>query len=305
MHTRFTRAAGLETACALRPRRMSQRRGMSCDPVCGWRFAPLTLQNLPSSRNPQAAAHQSPLPARPFPGRPARSPASTWVASARAARRGRKLPCVAGGRARARRRCRRPPPRGAPRATSPQARPAPCLSRAPRLIAPPPPQMGHMDLDSLTAADADAVAATVERAAAAYRGGQWASMVQACIHQDLSWAKPAKKWEAVLEVRGRGCIQRSLGASFAGGRGCADGGWTTRRRCVMRCGRSCRAACCMQHPSMQRGSVVPNCACAPCLPSPNSQELKFGCPKAPAKKAEVATPVQDPAPKRAAAPARR
>ncbi|KIZ00338.1 hypothetical protein MNEG_7623 [Monoraphidium neglectum] len=93
--------------------------------------------------------------------------------------------------------------------------------------------MGHMDLDELTQGDVDAVAATVVRAAAAHKSGQWEAMVHAAINQDLSWAKPAKKWEAVLE------------------------------------------------------------------------ELKFGCPRAPAKKAEVATPVQEPAPKRAAATARR
>ncbi|KAI8475913.1 MAG: granule-bound starch synthase [Monoraphidium minutum] len=91
--------------------------------------------------------------------------------------------------------------------------------------------IGAMDLDSLTAGDADAVAATVEGAAVAYRSGAWTRMVAACINQDLSWAKPAKKWEAVLE------------------------------------------------------------------------EVKFGCPQAPAKKAEVVTPVQETAPKRAAAPA--
>ncbi|KAI8465947.1 MAG: granule-bound starch synthase I [Monoraphidium minutum] len=59
--------------------------------------------------------------------------------------------------------------------------------------------MGAFDKDGLVAADAEAVAATVSRAAAAYRSGKWQSMAQAAIDQDLSWAKPAKKWEAVLE----------------------------------------------------------------------------------------------------------
>jgi hypothetical protein len=59
-----------------------------------------------------------------------------------------------------------------------------------------------MDLDELTQGDVDAVAATVVRAAAAHKSGQWEAMVHAAINQDLSWAKPAKKWEAVLEVRG-------------------------------------------------------------------------------------------------------
>jgi len=64
--------------------------------------------------------------------------------------------------------------------------------------------MGAFDLDSLVPEDADAIAATAKRAAEAYSTGQWRSMVTACIGQDLSWSKPAKKWEAVLEVGGWG-----------------------------------------------------------------------------------------------------
>jgi hypothetical protein len=63
--------------------------------------------------------------------------------------------------------------------------------------------VGQFDLDGLVAADADAIAATASRAADAYRSGQWRSMVKACIGQDLSWYRPALKWEAVLEVRGQ------------------------------------------------------------------------------------------------------
>lgn len=32
-----------------------------------------------------------------------------------------------------------------------------------------------------------------------YKSGNFAKIVQNCIEQDLSWKKPAKKWEAVLE----------------------------------------------------------------------------------------------------------
>lgn len=37
------------------------------------------------------------------------------------------------------------------------------------------------------------------RAAQAYATPQMGEMREACIDQDLSWAKPARKWEAVLE----------------------------------------------------------------------------------------------------------
>ena len=37
------------------------------------------------------------------------------------------------------------------------------------------------------------------RAAQAYRTGAYDEMSKACIAQDLSWEKPARKWEAVLE----------------------------------------------------------------------------------------------------------
>lgn len=59
--------------------------------------------------------------------------------------------------------------------------------------------MGAMDPDELLPEDADAVAATVVRAADAYSTPLWKEMVKNCISQDLSWAKPALKWEGVLE----------------------------------------------------------------------------------------------------------
>lgn len=38
-----------------------------------------------------------------------------------------------------------------------------------------------------------------------YSTPKFKEMVRACISQDLSWAQPAKKWEAVLEEVVKGC----------------------------------------------------------------------------------------------------
>jgi granule-bound starch synthase len=65
--------------------------------------------------------------------------------------------------------------------------------------------MGAFDPDKLNQADADAIAATVQRASQAYTSGKFREMVKACINQDLSWSQPAKKWEAVLEEVYKGC----------------------------------------------------------------------------------------------------
>jgi granule-bound starch synthase len=65
--------------------------------------------------------------------------------------------------------------------------------------------MGAFDPDRLNPADADAVAATVSRAAQVFQTPKFREMVKNCISQDLSWAAPAKKWEAVLEEVSRGC----------------------------------------------------------------------------------------------------
>ena len=59
-------------------------------------------------------------------------------------------------------------------------------------------QMGAFDPDGLTDADAEAVATTMVRAAEVYGTPAYATMRDACIDQDLSWALPAKKWEAIL-----------------------------------------------------------------------------------------------------------
>jgi granule-bound starch synthase len=59
-------------------------------------------------------------------------------------------------------------------------------------------QMGAMDPDGLVEADAEAVAATMARAAEVFGTPAYAKMRDACIAQDLSWALPAKKWEATL-----------------------------------------------------------------------------------------------------------
>lgn len=59
--------------------------------------------------------------------------------------------------------------------------------------------MGALDPDELIKEDASAVAATMERAAQVFSTPLFKEMVQNCISQDLSWAKPARKWEGILE----------------------------------------------------------------------------------------------------------
>ena len=59
-------------------------------------------------------------------------------------------------------------------------------------------QMGAMDPDSLLDEDADAVASAMRRAIEVYGTPAFEQMRRACISQDLSWAGPAKKWEAIL-----------------------------------------------------------------------------------------------------------
>lgn len=65
--------------------------------------------------------------------------------------------------------------------------------------------MGAFDPDRLNPADADAIAATVRRAAQVFPTPKFKEMVRACINQDLSWSKPARKWEAVIEELTTGC----------------------------------------------------------------------------------------------------
>lgn len=59
--------------------------------------------------------------------------------------------------------------------------------------------MGRMDPDDLVPADVAAVTAACVSAAAAFETEAFDGMVERCIAQDLSWSKPAKKWEAALE----------------------------------------------------------------------------------------------------------
>lgn len=59
--------------------------------------------------------------------------------------------------------------------------------------------MGVFDPDNLEQADVDAIVETVARAADVYKTPAYKTMVEAGIKQDLSWSKPAKKWEAILE----------------------------------------------------------------------------------------------------------
>ncbi|GAX78592.1 hypothetical protein CEUSTIGMA_g6031.t1 [Chlamydomonas eustigma] len=59
--------------------------------------------------------------------------------------------------------------------------------------------IGALDPEKLVPEDADAVAATITRASQVFSTPLFKEMVNNCISQDLSWAKPARKWEGVIE----------------------------------------------------------------------------------------------------------
>eukprot|EP00210_Caulerpa_lentillifera_P004667 g4452.t1 len=59
--------------------------------------------------------------------------------------------------------------------------------------------IGPLDQNDLLEKDADAIAKTMMRAAKVFETPKYLQMVHACIDQDLTWKKPAKKWEAVIE----------------------------------------------------------------------------------------------------------
>ncbi|KAL0056197.1 hypothetical protein WJX82_008619 [Trebouxia sp. C0006] len=59
--------------------------------------------------------------------------------------------------------------------------------------------LGKMDTDKLLDSDAEAVAQGMIRAANAFSTPAFQEMRHKAIAQDLSWLKPARKWEAVLE----------------------------------------------------------------------------------------------------------
>lgn len=56
---------------------------------------------------------------------------------------------------------------------------------------------GRMDTDKLQQADVEAIASTCKAAIESYPS-RYARMSKACISQDLSWAEPARKWEALI-----------------------------------------------------------------------------------------------------------
>jgi len=59
--------------------------------------------------------------------------------------------------------------------------------------------MGAFDPDDLVDADVQAMVKTCKEAIAVYDTPAYPAMVKSCIGQDLTWKKPAQKWEAVLE----------------------------------------------------------------------------------------------------------
>ena len=75
--------------------------------------------------------------------------------------------------------------------------------------------VGKIDPDGLLPEDVEALAATLARAAAAHGSPAHEAMRDRCISQDLSWAKPAAKWEAVLEDLSSGGATAETGAKKA------------------------------------------------------------------------------------------
>ncbi|KAJ0932558.1 putative NDP-glucose--starch glucosyltransferase [Helianthus annuus] len=61
-------------------------------------------------------------------------------------------------------------------------------------------QMGafNVECETVDPADVTAIATTVKRALAVYGTPAFSEMIQNCMGQELSWKKPAKKWEEVL-----------------------------------------------------------------------------------------------------------
>ena len=75
--------------------------------------------------------------------------------------------------------------------------------------------VGKIDPDGLEAEDVEALASTLARAAAAHGTPAHDAMRDRCISQDLSWAKPAAKWEAILEDLSSGGSTAETGAKKA------------------------------------------------------------------------------------------
>jgi len=59
--------------------------------------------------------------------------------------------------------------------------------------------IGELDPDNLEEADVEAVVETITRASQVYTTPTYKVMSKNCISQDLSWSKPATKWEGILE----------------------------------------------------------------------------------------------------------
>jgi len=57
-----------------------------------------------------------------------------------------------------------------------------------------------LDPDDLLPEDVEAVASTAERAISEFGTAKYEKMRENCMAQELTWSKPAKKWEGVLEL---------------------------------------------------------------------------------------------------------
>ena len=60
--------------------------------------------------------------------------------------------------------------------------------------------IGRLDPDDLLPEDVEAVASTAERAISEFGTAKYEKMRENCMAQELTWSKPAKKWEGVLEL---------------------------------------------------------------------------------------------------------
>ncbi|GFR42632.1 hypothetical protein Agub_g3568 [Astrephomene gubernaculifera] len=83
--------------------------------------------------------------------------------------------------------------------------------------------MGALNTERLDEADAEALVATCRRAAEVFATPKYADMVYNCISQDLSWARPAQKWEGVLEELWHGVSNGASVASGVNGAGASAG----------------------------------------------------------------------------------
>ena len=70
-----------------------------------------------------------------------------------------------------------------------------------------------LDPDDLLPKDVESVASTVLRATREFQSKKFFEMRSKCINQDLTWKKPALKWEGMLEILQFGEDETSSGSN--------------------------------------------------------------------------------------------